>query len=183
MARIRLTVSACLLVISHSCFSSELTDLVYSTAVRYGIDPVVFHSLITQESGDPKNNLALNPNALNIGGVSKYPSSRTEAYEMILNALGEGHETVGVGLGQVEWRYHSSKFASLWDALDSKRNIEVAAGYFKEMVEYCEGNIACGVGAYHNRTHSIGRGYLALVAGKCERLYGEHKCAELRKNY
>lgn len=54
MARIRLTVSACLLVISHSCFSSELTDLVYSTAVRYGIDPVVFHSLITQESGDPK---------------------------------------------------------------------------------------------------------------------------------
>lgn len=183
MATVRLFSLALMISFSSSSFSSGLTDLVYSTAGRYGLDPIVFHSLITQESGDPRKDLSLNANALNIGGISKYPSSRDEAYEMILTALGDGHDTVGVGLGQVEWRYHSNKFPSLWDALDAKRNVEVAAGYFKEMVEYCKGNVACGVGAYHNRTRSIGRGYLALVANKCERLYGEHECAELRQNY
>ncbi|MCR9909683.1 transglycosylase SLT domain-containing protein [Vibrio campbellii] len=183
MMTYRIFLAMCCLAVSSSVFSESLTELVYDTANRYGLNPVVFHSMITQESGDPKNGLSLNPNALNIGGLSKYPASKEEAYELILNALGEGHDTVGVGLGQVEWRYHSDKFFSLWEALEPEKNIDVAAGYLKEMVKYCKGNIACGVGAYHNRTYSIGKGYVSLVANKCERLYGKDKCAELRQGY
>lgn len=162
-----------------AAWSDDYRSLVYETATEFNINPLVFHSLITQESGDPKRGLKLNAYAINIAGISKYPNSRLEAYGLILDAIGDGHDSVGVGLGQIEWRYHSEKFMSLWDALEPKKNVEVAARYLKEMVRMCGGNVACGVSAYHSMTKPLGKKYLALVSDKCRRLYNQEKCNEI----
>jgi hypothetical protein len=169
----------CLASISMSTLAADYEQMAKKVAMDNEINPMVFHSVLMQESGDPNQDFRLNPNALNIGGRSHYPVSKLEAYEKILEALASGHKTVGIGLGQVEWKYHGEKFFSFWAALDPQDNLEVSAGYLREMIDYCRGDIACAVGAYHNRTPSIGKKYTSLVVSKCRRIYGSQNCNQV----
>ncbi len=153
-----------------------LYSVIANAAIVREIDPVVLESVITQESGDPQNAFRLNPYALNIKGLSVYPVNKIEAYRRIVKELAKGTDSVGVGLGQVEWRYHSSSFNSLWDALDIHKNIAVAADYLAEMYKRCKGDTTCAVATYHNRNKEIGLKYARYVAMRCVARYPQSEC-------
>lgn len=183
MNTIRTTLSMVLLLVSSWVWAQpshdDIIQMVDRKAKQVGIPSFIVVSVISHESGDPKNEFFINPNALNIKGRSYYPATKSKAYALIVNALTEGKDSVGVGIGQVEWKYHDRSFVSLWEALDPEKNLDVTLGYLKEMIEYCDGVYSCGVAAYHNRNKSIGKKYLGFVARRCVALYGDKKCEVL----
>lgn len=162
---------------------ADLVKMIEDIAVRESVEPYLAVSIISHESGNPKHNFSINPYALNIKGKSYYPKSKSHSYELIHKAILDGFDSVGVGLGQVEWKYHSNSFKSYWDALDPQKNAEVTSKYLRAMISRCGGNVACGVASYHNMNRPVGEKYLALVARRCEALYGVEKCKELRNGY
>lgn len=143
-----------------------LYELIFSIAEKKGIDKGVFAAIIVQESGDPKNEWHINPYALNVGGISFYPKTKADAYQMLITALMEGERQLGVGAGQMEWVYHSDKFSNLWGALDFETNLEKSSDYYLEMMKLCNGDKWCAVGKYHNRYPSIAAKYEKQVREK-----------------
>lgn len=139
-----------------SVFASEsLVEKIEERATAAGADPKIILALITHESGDPKKGWEINPYALNIRGKGVYPASRTDAYSLILQAIIEGEKSVGIGLGQIEWKYHNQSFSHFWDALDVDTNLDRTISYYLEMKRVCRGDDWCAVGYYHNRNEDI----------------------------
>lgn len=169
--------------IASSNANSDLFSMIERISNQENVAPFLMISIMTHESGDPRNNFKLNPYALNIKGKSYYPSSKKEAYTIIHHAMMDGYNSVGVGLGQVEWIYHSHSFKSYWDALDTEKNTEVSVKYLRDMIQYCDGDLACGVASYHNKNKSIGSKYLSFVARRCSALFGDEQCKELHDGY
>lgn len=153
----------------------EMYQKIFETAESKGIDKGVFAAIILQESGNPKNGWKLNPYALNVGGYSVYPDSKTAAYKILVGALLDGQKQLGVGAGQIEWTYHSSKFNSLWDALDFETNLDRASDYYLDMVRLCDGDTWCAAGKYHNRNPKIGAKYENEVKRKWLMLKEQYK--------
>jgi hypothetical protein len=143
--------------------SRDVESLVYDAAEEYRIDGDILLSIVTHESGNPKDHWAINPWALNIGGYSYYPKSKQDAYKLLINAILNGHETFGIGPGQIEWKYHRSSFDNIWGALNVKDNVFKAASYYKEMLAICDGDKWCAVGAYHTQNKAKSVEYIKMV--------------------
>lgn len=141
----------------------NLDNLVIKKAIDMGVDPTVFLAVITHESGDPDENWKINPWALNIGGKGIYPKNREDAYRYLITAIMSGEKTIGIGPGQIEWRFHREKFEHLWNALDTETNLAKAADYYQEMLKICQGDEWCAVGYYHNRNPALASTYKAKV--------------------
>ncbi|HAS8195768.1 TPA: hypothetical protein I7682_17960 [Vibrio vulnificus] len=169
--------------LSTNAYSINIEQLVHNKSRVAKLNPKIVMSVVSHESGDPSKGFAPNPYALNIEGRSEYPENRVEAYRMIVQSLIRGNRTVGLGLGQVEWAYHSDKFDSYWDALDPEKNIDVTISYLNQMKVRCKGSVACMVGSYHNMTPSIGHAYLERVAKRCSAMFGRNNCGELYETY
>jgi hypothetical protein len=162
---------------------TQIVEMAIEVAKAKGIEPVPLVSILKQESGDPKRGFALNPYALNVKGRSYYPASKSEAYAIIHEAMISGKNSVGVGLGQVEWLYHAESFDSYWDALGVEKNLDVTSDYLKKMLKRCGGNYACAVGSYHNMNKKVGYEYLSYVAKRCRDLYSQKECEVLDEKY
>ncbi|WP_114708997.1 transglycosylase SLT domain-containing protein [Vibrio cholerae] len=163
----------------------DIVDLLTDSAVDHGIPPEVLISLATHESGDPNKNFKINPYALNVKGRSVYPSSKVDAYKRIIKEVIDGKDSVGVGVGQIEWKFHSSSFGSYWEALDVHNNVNATTSYLKKMYkEFCRSkSFSCAVAAYHNRNKDVGKTYLSKVIYQCVRLYGEKSCEPLTEPF
>lgn len=163
----------------------NIMDVLTESAKQNGIPPQVLISLATHESGDPNNNFAINPYALNVKGRSVYPKSKVDAYKRIMKEVVAGKDSVGVGVGQIEWKFHESSFASYWDALNIQNNVDATTAYLVKMYrDFCRSkSYSCAVAAYHNRNRDIGRTYLSKVVSQCVRLYGEADCASLKEPF
>lgn len=130
---------------------SSVESIVIKKAIDIGVDPTVFLAVITHEAGNPNEHWKINPWALNIGGKGIYPKNREDAYRQLIMAIMSGERTIGIGPGQIEWRFHKEKFDHLWNALDTDTNLSKAADYYREMLDVCHGDQWCAVGYYHNR--------------------------------
>lgn len=142
-------------VLSGACVADQLNvlspEVVMEVAESHGIDPLIFLAVIQHESGEPQNGWQINPWALNIGGKGIYPKSRSDAYKKLLEAVMAGERTIGIGPGQIEWRWHKESFINMWDALDTNNNLDRAAIYYAQQLGDCNGDVWCAVGAYHNK--------------------------------
>lgn len=72
------------------------------------------------------------PWTLNINGVGHWFSSYESALKAAETAYSNGARRLGVGLGQLEWRYHSHRFENLKQALDPVENIKVVCSIVDE---------------------------------------------------
>lgn len=72
------------------------------------------------------------PWSLNLHGRGWHFPSRATAWRALSLAIAAGERSVDIGLMQVNWRYHGSRFKDPWHALDPEQNLKVAAELLKD---------------------------------------------------
>lgn len=118
-------------------------------AAEYSIPPALLYSVALTESGNNYNGERIPwPWAVNHAGQSFYFQTRKEAYDYVSNTLDSGKRNFDLGLMQVNWRWNSHVFDSLWDALDPYTNLRGGAsiirGHYRRL-----GTLEAAIGAYH----------------------------------
>ncbi len=119
-------------------------------AAEEGVPPFLFFAMIANESNAELNtgNFMPWPWTLNVRGKSYYFETRQNAYKALLQHLNET-ESVDIGFGQVNWRYHKSALLNPWRALDPIFNLHCAAKMLREQYEETH-DWWIAVGRYHS---------------------------------
>ena len=127
-----------------------------SIAAERGIPYAIFYALALTESGkkipDVKSFRPW-PWTLNVEGRGYFFESRLAAWQTLKGLLDNGNRSIDIGLMQVNWRYHSKRLISAWQALDPHHNLRVGA----EILQDCflaERDWWVGVGCYHSPNNS-----------------------------
>lgn len=89
------------------------------------------------------------PWTVNHRGTPLRFSTRKEMYDYCQGLVNKGDRLFDVGFAQVNWRWHSERFESLWDATEPLTNLRGAASYLRERYDVT-GNWWVAVGEYHN---------------------------------
>lgn len=91
------------------------------------------------------------PWTVNYRGTPHFFKTKKQAYHFVARLNNDGDSNFDVGLGQINWKWHREKFGnSLWDALDPRKNLKVAARYLRKQYERPECNTwEKAVGCYH----------------------------------
>lgn len=101
------------------------------------------------------------PWTINVFGRGYYFDDRTEAWRAAKWLVDHGYTSFDIGIMQVNWKYHGSRFTSLWDAFQPSNNIRAAADIVLENYKLT-GNWADAVTWYHNRKdRERGQAYFA----------------------
>ncbi len=143
-----------------------------SVAQEYGVPAEILYSVALQESEGPGIGRPW-PWTANVKGKGFYFDNREELYSFLCSLLAQGHKSFDIGLGQVNWYWNGSRFASLWEATDPYVNLRTAAAILHE--HYLETRSwALAVGRYH-APGNAGRAstYIASVGRKLERVLEE----------
>lgn len=113
----------------------------------------LFYALILNESKSQTssgNTVRPWPWTINHRGTPHYFQSRQDAYEFAVSLVDMGDNSFDVGLGQMNWRWHSQRFNSLWEALDPYTNLSSSAAFLREQYERPQcGSWEKAVGCYH----------------------------------
>lgn len=129
-------------------------------AMHTSIDPKLLAGVALNESafnGRPW------PWTLNVAGQSFFFRTRTDAYQAIETLLAARRYDFDVGLMQINWHYHASRFASPWDALAPATNIRIAEDILNENYSKTH-SVARAIEYYHSANPAPGRAYLAQFA-------------------
>jgi soluble lytic murein transglycosylase-like protein len=94
------------------------------------------------------NKGSLHPYALNIEGKAVFAGSRDEAMEAFKRARKNGKKLIDLGCMQINHYYHGSKFDSVEEMLEPRRNVEYAAKFLSEL-RFKEGSWTMAVARYH----------------------------------
>lgn len=141
-------------------------------AKEAGVPPAILYTLAHVES---RNANTGHPTtyAMNFRGVGYYFSSQSELLTNAKFLLENGYQSFDIGPVQVNWRWHSSKFNSIEDAVNPHVNTQVGAAYLKEKFdEY--GNWFIAGGKYHSPgSKPKQRSNAAKYAKRMERTFRE----------
>ncbi len=140
------------------------------------IPPVVLFALALVESGRTLPNKVYRPWpwTLTINAKPYFFNNREDASTKLQEVLaGEIPEQLGVGLMQVEWRFHKQRFASAAAALDPYQNLKVGAAIFSEYWKET-GNLWEAIGRYHSKTPKYAAKYKNLVGDRLLRLLAQN---------
>lgn len=100
------------------------------------------------------------PWTLNVHGKSYYFDSRTKAHDFIQLLLKNGIRSFDVGLTQINWKYHSHRFKSPWDALNPVVNIQTSKTILADLIRK-KGDLESAIACYHNCVDkALGQKYL-----------------------
>ncbi len=88
------------------------------------------------------------PWTLNIEGKARYYKTRLGAWFALAGFLANGAKLIDVGLMQVNWYYHQTRFLDAWLALEPKENLRVAAGLLRQHYDKA-GSWTIAAGMYH----------------------------------
>ena len=141
-------------VVDAARYKKEPPPLYKKIAAQNKIPAKLFYALILNESRSAvqlkqSNQMLPWPWTVNYKGKGLYFKTRLEAYEFVKPILNSGG-TAGIGLGQIEWRWHKHKFKNLWEAFEPEINLQVAAQYFRAQYDRKECNSwKQAVGCYH----------------------------------
>ena len=124
------------------------------------VDPKVLAGIALNESG--LNGRAW-PWTLNVAGQGFFFKTRTDAYRAIQSLIAARRCDFDVGLMQVNWCYHSRRFASAWDALRPSTNIRAAEDILNENYSKTR-SVAKAIAYYHSANPAPGQAYLARFA-------------------
>ena len=90
------------------------------------------------------------PWTINHRGKPHYFATRGEAYEYMEALITAGDSRFDVGLGQINWYWHNSRFGDAWEALDPYTNLSVSAGFLREQFDRAECHTwTLAIGCYH----------------------------------
>ena len=130
----------------------------------------LFYALILNESRSRISNKILPwPWTINHKGKSHFFPNRKEAFLFAKTLVAKNDKSFDVGLGQLNWRWHSERFDDLWDAFDPYKNLRAAADHFREQYDRPECNKwELAVGCYHrpsqrDRDKKIAQNYTKRV--------------------
>jgi hypothetical protein len=124
------------------------------------VDPKVLAGIALNESG--LNGRAW-PWTLNIAGRGFFFKTREDAYRVVQSLIARGRSDFDVGLMQINWGYHSRRFASPWDALAPATSIRVAEDILNENYSKTH-SVAKAIAYYHSANPVPGQAYLARFA-------------------
>lgn len=124
-------------------------------AARHGVPPDLMLALGHAESG-------WKAYAVNVGGVSHFPASEADAVALVEGEQARGVESIDVGCGQINLRWHPDAFESLAAAFDPERNAEYAARFLAEL-QAAHGDWRLAVARYHSSDPEAQDAYLERV--------------------
>lgn len=124
-------------------------------ATRHGVPPDLMLALGHAESG-------WKAFAINSAGTSHFPDTAAEAVALVQSEQARGIESIDVGCGQINLRWHADAFADLAEAFDPDRNAEYAARFLAELNE-AHGDWTTAVARYHSSDPDAQRRYLDRV--------------------
>ena len=141
---------------------NELKALITEQEELHKIPSGLLLAIATVESGSK-------PYALNIQGKSVIGRNKTEAANLIHEALAKGITNIDVGVMQLNIRWHRENFGSIEEMLDPKKNIEYAASFLLTLYKKY-GDWHKAVRLYHSSTAEYHRKYsrkitLAWIGG------------------
>ncbi|SAK73777.1 lytic transglycosylase catalytic [Caballeronia pedi] len=126
-------------------------------AMHTSVDPKILAGIALNESA--YNGRAW-PWTLNVAGRGFFFRTREDAYRAVRYLINNGQSNFDIGLMQVNWVYHSKRFASAWDALAPATNIRVAEDILNENYRLTHSAVKA-VAYYHSANPAPGREYLA----------------------
>jgi len=143
-----------------------------AAAGRLDFPPVLFYAMALTESGQSRMTPGYRawPWTLSINREARYFPDRAAASAALRDALASGPEQLGVGLFQIEHRYHGHRFDSIDAMLDPYRNAQVAAEIFSEGLQETGGDLWAAVGRFHSSTPELAEAYRSRVAERLVRL-------------
>ncbi len=147
------------------------------TAIRHQIPPVVFYALALVETGQTLKTKKYRPWpwTLTINAKPFYFNTYEGSLTRLKQTLAEGEPgQLGIGLYQIEYRFHKDRFDTLEDMLDPYRNIDVAAQIFAEYYASNKGDLWETIGRFHSGTpdkavsyqNNFGERLVSLIAGE-----------------
>ena len=137
-----------------------------SAASESRVSPVLFYAMALTESGQSEMTAEFRPWpwTLSIDGEPHFYRSREEAVAALEDAIRRQVGQLGVGLFQVEYRFHSDRFPSPEAMLDPYENSRIAADILSESLERSGGDIWEAVGLFHSATPELAGAYRARVS-------------------
>ncbi len=146
----------------------------HEAAADHRLSPVIFYSIALTESGQSRMTAGYKPWpwTLSIEGEPYFFPTREEARTALLEALRRQPRQLGVGLFQVEYRFHSDRFDSDEEMLDPYENSQVAAEIFSEGLAVAEGDVWQAIGFFHSATPDLAEAYRKRVARRLVSLVG-----------
>lgn len=102
------------------------------------------------------------PWTINWNGKSFFYESKDQAVAAARKILGSGQQLFDVGLMQVNWHFHKSKFSSIEEAFEPIKNVFVADSIVQEQLLQ-GGSVIEAVGRYHSKTPTRKMGYVSRV--------------------
>lgn len=139
---------------------NEIIEGECNTVPQWVIKKVITHESKSFKNGEPQPW----PWTLNIDGKGWYYRTYNEALVAATFAFENGAERLGVGFGQIEWKWHSKRFGgSFAKALNPTENIKVVCEILRESWQSKKVNSWEDAIAYYHRP----------VMDKKARLYAE----------
>ena len=130
---------------------NQIRQLIAVQEEQNNIPSGLLLAIATVESGSE-------PYALNIQGKSVIGRNKTEAVNLIHEALAKGITNIDVGVMQLNVKWHRENFKSIEEMLEPKKNIEYATGFLLKLYKKY-GDWHRAVRFYHSSTAEYYRKY------------------------
>ena len=145
-----------------------------ATASDHRLSPTIFYAIALTESGQSRMTVEFRPWpwTLSIDGEPFLFPTREKAQVTLLEAIRRQPRQLGIGLFQVEYRFHSDRFDSAEEMLDPYENSRVAAEIFSEGLAATEGDVWQAIGLFHSATQNLAEAYRKRVARRLVGLVG-----------
>lgn len=128
---------------------------------KYQIQKHLLTSISNVETGRWNKRLqqkAAWPWTVNVKGKGYFYKTKAEAVVAVKNWQKRGYKSIDVGCMQVNLRFHGKKFASLEEAFDPEKNVDVAARFLKKRHQ-SRGDWMKAATDYHSKRPSKARAY------------------------
>lgn len=145
-----------------------------AAAAEVRMGSVLFYAMALVESGQSQMTADYRPWpwTLSIDGQPNFYPTREDARAALDDAVRRQVSQLGVGLFQIEYRFHAHRFPSPESILDPYVNARAAAEIFAEGLDRVDGDVWEAVGLFHSATPDLASAYRARVARRLFDLVG-----------
>ena len=149
---------------SHSNAFDIKNSVFEKAGMEYNVDPDLLYSIALVESAiDAPQKGFLKPSPWTLRTNKPYYAKSRKEAEAILEKLLNEHESIDVGMMQVNTRWHGHRVKSLKELLDPLTNVRVAAQIVSEQIKRYPNDAALAVGNYHSSRPERARWYARHV--------------------
>ncbi len=160
--RIASLLSALFLLVCQSTMAETIPNAYQEIAEQHQIPASIFYTLALLESGQSSKTRAFRPWpwTLTVDAKPYYFDTYEGALSKLKQTLaGEPPKQLGIGLFQIEYRYHKDRFESVEDMLWPYKNTQVAAQIFSEYLTLEQGDLWGAIGRFHSSTDKYAKRY------------------------